>query len=155
MGGKNFNLLRNVGVGNTSSPNSTPRRFPSCLLLTLLLYAFFYFHFLPSMGHPTGFSFCFFFGFLAIFILLSSNNNIPWNPLHMSSEVGCIGCSLTWAIWIEQGICKSLGPYRPVTGGGVMCTCWDIRSVNFFLLPQALYFTIRDGGASESAARML
>ena len=22
--------------------------------------------------------------------------------------------------------------YRPVTGGGLMCTCWDIRSVNFF-----------------------
>jgi len=21
---------------------------------------------------------------------------------------------------------------RPVTGGGVVCTCWDIRSVNFF-----------------------
>ena len=23
-------------------------------------------------------------------------------------------------------------PYRLVTGGGMLCTCWDIRSVNFF-----------------------
>ena len=32
------------------------------------------FHLLPSPVHPTGFSFCFFTGFLAIFISLSSNN---------------------------------------------------------------------------------
>ena len=41
---------------------------------------------------------------------------------------------------------------RPGTGGGVVCTCWDIRSVNFFLLHQDLYLTIKDGGASESKA---
>ena len=34
------------------------------------------FHLLPSPVHPTGFSFRFFHGFLAIFILLSSNRNI-------------------------------------------------------------------------------
>ena len=29
--------------------------------------------------------------------------------------------------------------YRPVTGWEeVVCICWDIRSVNFFLLPQDL-----------------
>ena len=33
------------------------------------------FHLSPSPVHPTRFSFCFFPGFLAIFILLSSNNN--------------------------------------------------------------------------------
>ena len=38
------------------------------------------FHILPSPVHPTGFSFCFFPGFLAIFILLSSNNSIPEFP---------------------------------------------------------------------------
>ena len=46
------------------------RRFPSYLLCTLLLFSF---HLLPSPVHPTVFSFCFFSGFLAIFILLSSN----------------------------------------------------------------------------------
>ena len=50
---------------------------------------------------------------------------------------------------------EGLFTYRSVTGGGVVCTCWDIRYVNFFLLLQHFYFTIRDGGASESAARML
>ena len=45
------------------------RRIPSYLLCTLLLYPF---HLLPSPLHPTGFSFSFFLGFLAIFILLSS-----------------------------------------------------------------------------------
>ena len=34
-----------------------------------------HFHFLPSPVHTTEFSFCFFPGLLAIFILLSSNNN--------------------------------------------------------------------------------
>ena len=38
---------------------------------------------------------------------------------------------------------------RPVTGGGVVCTCWDIRSVNFFCF---LKTSIRDGGASDSVA---
>ena len=38
---------------------------------TLLLFPF---HLLPSPVHPTGFSFCFFLCFLAIFTLLSSNN---------------------------------------------------------------------------------
>ena len=39
------------------------------------------FHLLPSPVHPTGSSFCFFPGFLAIFILLPSNNkNIPDFP---------------------------------------------------------------------------
>jgi len=33
------------------------------------------FHLLPSPVHPTGFSFCFFPAFVAIFILLSSNNS--------------------------------------------------------------------------------
>jgi len=42
------------------------RRFPSYLLCTFLLFPF---HLLPSPVHPTGFSFCFFSGFLAIFIL--------------------------------------------------------------------------------------
>ena len=47
------------------------RWFPSYLLCTLLLFTF---HLLPSPMHPTGFSFCFFPGFLAVFTLLSSNN---------------------------------------------------------------------------------
>ena len=42
---------------------------------------------------------------------------------------------------------------RPVIGGGVVCTYWDIMSVNF-LLSQDLYFTIGDGGAPESAAKL-
>ena len=57
----------------TSPTNSTPRRFPSYLLLILLLY--FLFHLLFSPVLPTGFTFCSFPGFLAIFIMLSSNNN--------------------------------------------------------------------------------
>ena len=32
-------------------------------------------HLIPSPVHPTGFSFCFFPGFLAIFIMFSLNNN--------------------------------------------------------------------------------
>ena len=35
----------------------------------------FSFHLFPSPVYPTGFFFCFFPGFLAIFILISSNNN--------------------------------------------------------------------------------
>ena len=50
---------------------------------------------------------------------------------------------------------QEFGSSRPVTGwGGVVCTCWDIRSVNFFLFPQDLYFTVGDGGASESEAKL-
>ena len=45
---------------NLPRVNSTPRRFPSHLLLRM---------------HSTEFSFCFFPGFFAIFILLSLNNN--------------------------------------------------------------------------------
>ena len=48
------------------------RRFSFYLLCTLLLFAF---HLLPSPVHPTGFSFYFFPGFLAIFTLLSLNSN--------------------------------------------------------------------------------
>ena len=50
-----------------------------------------------------------------------------------------------------------IDPFRPVAGeGGVVCTstCLDIRSVNFFLPPQDLFFTVRDGGASENAAKL-
>ena len=50
----------------TSPPNSTPRRFPSYFLCTLLL---FHFHLLPSPVHPTGFSFHIFPCVLAIFVL--------------------------------------------------------------------------------------
>ena len=57
------------------------RRFPSYLLYTLLLFPF---HLLPSPVHPTGFSFCFFPGFLAIFILLSWNNS---NNLHKPAQI--------------------------------------------------------------------
>ena len=39
----------------------------------------FSFHILPSSVHPTGFSFCFFSSFLAIFILLPSNNKCKQN----------------------------------------------------------------------------
>ena len=54
----------------TSKPNY--RQFPSYLLCTPLLIPF---HLLPSPVYPTGFSFCFFPGFVAIFTLLSSINN--------------------------------------------------------------------------------
>ena len=59
--------------------SSTLRRFPSYLLLALLLY----FLFICYLLIPSGFFFCFFPGFLAIFILSSNNNNIifiifPW-----------------------------------------------------------------------------
>ena len=54
----------------TSPPNWTPRRFP----YYLLLYFLFIFYF-PRCIYLTGFSFCFFPGFLVIFILLSSNSN--------------------------------------------------------------------------------
>ena len=54
---KSWSVLRNV----TSPPNSTPLMFP--------------FQLLSSLVHPTGFSFCFFPDFHAIFILFSSNNN--------------------------------------------------------------------------------
>ena len=51
------------------------RWFPSYLLCDLLIFPF---HLLPSRVHPTRFSFCFFPGFLAIFTLLSlNNNNLP------------------------------------------------------------------------------
>ena len=68
-----LNAGRTLTLETALPPNSTPRRFPSFLLLTLLLY--FLFHLLPSPMHPTGVSSCFFPGILAIFILLSSNNN--------------------------------------------------------------------------------
>ena len=43
----------------------------------------------------------------------------------------------------------------PVTGGGwLVCTCLDIRFVNFFLPLRDLYFTVRDGRPSESAAKL-
>ena len=48
-------------------------RFPSYLLCALLL---FHFHLLPFPVHPTGFSFCFFPGFLIIFTLLTTK--ISW-----------------------------------------------------------------------------
>ena len=64
---KNLTLVRAIYLRRIIS---TPRRFPSYLTLTLFLYFL-----LPSPVHPTGFSFCFFPGFLAIYILLSSNNN--------------------------------------------------------------------------------
>ena len=51
------------------------RRSPSYLLCTLLLFPF---NFLPSPVYPTGFYFCFFPGFLTIFALMSSNNNIEF-----------------------------------------------------------------------------
>ena len=68
---KHLKLVRPYLSRVTSSSNSTPRRFPSYLLLTLLLYFLFIFY-LPRC---TLCSFCFFPAFLAIFILLSSNNN--------------------------------------------------------------------------------
>ena len=56
-----------------SPPNSTPRRFPSYLLYPLLLY----FQFIFYLPRCTLLDFlCFFPGFLPIFILLSSNNNM-------------------------------------------------------------------------------
>ena len=61
---------------HTFSPNSTTdgsRLILSYLLFTLLLFPF---NILPYPVHLTVFSFCFFPGFLAIFILLSCNNNI-------------------------------------------------------------------------------
>ena len=32
-------------------------------------------------------------------------------------------------------------------------TSWDFRSDDFFLLPQDIYFRIKDGGASENAVK--
>ena len=52
--------------------SATQERVVSYLLFTLFLFSI---HLLPSPVHPIGFSFCFFPGFLAIFTLLSSNNN--------------------------------------------------------------------------------
>ena len=46
----------------------------------------FIFHLLPSLVHPIGFCFCFFSGFLAIFILLSSNNNNNANCARILSQ---------------------------------------------------------------------
>ena len=45
---------------------------------------------------------------------------------------------------------------RPVTGGG---GCGAVHMLGYwvcslFLLPQELYFTVKDGGASESAAKL-
>ena len=51
------------------------------VLLSLDPSLIFPFHLLPSPVHPTGFSFCFFPGFLVIFIILSSNNNNNLFPL--------------------------------------------------------------------------
>ena len=45
------------------------------MTVPVLLSLIFPFILSPSPGHPTGFSFCIFSGFLAIFILLSSDNN--------------------------------------------------------------------------------
>ena len=57
------NLMR-ANSKLTSTPNST-----------LLTFSYISFSYFTSPVHPTGFSFCFFPGFLAIFILLSSSNN--------------------------------------------------------------------------------
>ena len=56
----------------TSKLNSKTVELPSLDPSSLI----FPFHLLPSPVHPTGFSFCIFPGFLAIFILMSSSNNI-------------------------------------------------------------------------------
>ena len=37
---------------------------------------------------------------------------------------------------LTELLCLTTAPFRPVTGGGVVCTCWDIRSVNFFCSPK-------------------
>ena len=59
--------------------NSTPRRFSFYLLFTLLSHVFF--HLLTSPVHHNGFGFCFFPGFLAIFILSSNNSKIFFCPI--------------------------------------------------------------------------
>ena len=67
-----FYILSQPHKGHLTSKPHLYRRFPFYLFCTLLLFPF---HLLPSPVHPTRFSFCFFPGFLAIFTLLSSNNN--------------------------------------------------------------------------------
>ena len=58
--------------------NTTPRRFQSLPSPDPSL--IFPFHPLPSSMHPSGFSFCFFPDFLAIFtLLLSYNNSWAWS----------------------------------------------------------------------------
>ena len=59
------------------------RWFPSYLLCTFFLLNL---NLLPSTVHPTRFSFCFFPGCLAIFTLLSSNDNNHWQ-LAGNSEI--------------------------------------------------------------------
>ena len=92
-----YSILRaNLKKVITSPSNSIPRRLPSFLplycesqphkgyYLTFKLNSMtvavfpsliFPFHFPPSPVYPTVFSICFFPGFIAIFILLSSNSN--------------------------------------------------------------------------------
>ena len=57
-------------------------------------YLIFPFHVLPSAVHPTGFTFCFFPDFLAIFIMLSSNkiNNIRKTRV-LAISPGIINCT--------------------------------------------------------------
>ena len=61
---------------------------PRLILLLILIFSWFHFYLLLYPVHPTGFSFFFFPGFLAIFIFLSLNNNnnnllyLPWLPCH-------------------------------------------------------------------------
>ena len=66
-------LFCNIQEKIYKPPNSTTRRFPSYLLLTLLLYLLIIFY-LPRCTLPD-FFLDIFPGFLAIFILLSSDNN--------------------------------------------------------------------------------
>ena len=66
----------------TSKPNY--KRYLFYLLCTLLLFIF---HILPSPVHTTGFSFCFFPGFLAIIILFSSQQQQQQQRITRSSPV--------------------------------------------------------------------
>ena len=92
------------------------RRFPSYLLSTLLLFPF---HLLPSPVHPTGFSFWFFPGFLAMFTLMSSNNNNlrkEWN-ISTSSKIRL----LLWRLARQCGNCK----YKMIQG--------NVRGLTLFI----------------------
>ena len=115
----------------TSPPKLKYRRFPSYLFCTLLLLPF---HLLPSPVHPTGFSFCMFPGFLAIFTLLWSNNNkdesemdfcrpllsglsvAPVQPVRLvksgvAKHVFCCLCLVSpdhlSVLWLKLGLCGS------------------------------------------------
>ena len=93
-----------------SRDTSTPKRFPSYLLLILLLN--FLFHLSPSPVHPTRFSFCFFPGFLTFLSCChrktTMNNHIFFNRTKWSSSQFCCYAFSVSILYVSCEYCANL-----------------------------------------------